>query len=356
MLQKVITQQHEDIISLIAAHTQVSKKNIFTFLDFTSFLSELLKLSTGWSHLISIGALIPEVAIAADRADLEVKELLGKTPFINKIDQFLIQLENGNQPIYLSNPNRITGGNFSLKDIKKIIETSPDSLIIIDEYYFDFYGITANSLAKENDNIVVLRSFTSAFGIRSFDTGYAIASEKLIEQIEYLAGRETISATIRKSILATILNDEASCLHLKEINNEALRIATRLNKLGVQSRIVAGDFLLLRVKDPVSFGNFLTKYKIGIENLDGYPQMKKYMKYRIQSRLSNDKFLEMLNKMPPHYYTMSKKDLSAFSLRRSGEEIIESENRLNINKTDFQDKNWINVNKMNFSKKTFYSE
>ncbi len=353
MLQKVITQQHEDIVSLVAAHTHVSKKNIFTFLDFTSFLSELLKLSANWSHLISIGAVIPEVAIAADRANLETKELLGKTPFSNKIDQFLIQLENINQPIYLSNPNRITGGNFSLKDINKIMNSFPDGLIIIDEYYFDFFGITANSLAKENNNVVVLRSFTSAFGIGSCDTGYAIASKKLIEQIEYLVGQKTISATIRKSILATIFNDEASRLYLKEINNESLRVATLLNKLGVQSRIVAGDFLLIRVKDPVSFGNFLIKYKIDIENLDGYPQMKKYMKYRIQSRLSNDKFLDVLNRMPSHFYTMSKKGLSAFSIRRSGENIIKSESHLGTNKTDFQNNNRIDANKMNSNKKVF---
>jgi len=173
-------------------------------------------------------------------------------------------------------------------------------------------------LLKDFENVVVLRSFTSAFGITSSDAGYAVASPAMIGRIKTNLSPDNLSLTIRKTILASLNNDEALEKHLKEIHDESLRLAVELNRLKVQCRMTASDFLLIRVADTNAVGNYLARCKVPIENLDGYPLMKNYVRYQIQSAGSNDSMLDAFKKMPTEYHQMKTKDLRPATLRKPG--------------------------------------
>jgi len=193
-------------------------------------------------------------------------------------------------------------------------------MLIVDEYYFDYFGISALPLLDILTNVVVLRSFTASFSINSSDAGFAVSNPSTIERLKHAHQGKRISLTIQKTMLATLTNAEAMSNRLQEVHDESLRLAGSLNKLGVQCRICATDFLLIRVADPKSAGNHLAAFNMPIDNLDGYPQMKNYIRYRIQSYNSNDRLIEAFRKMPEGYYRMRKADLRATSVRRGSDE------------------------------------
>jgi histidinol-phosphate aminotransferase len=188
-------------------------------------------------------------------------------------------------------------------------------LLVVDEYYFEYYGITAFPLLSVVPNLVILRSFTASFSISSSDTGYVIASPEMIDRLKHAHRPKRLSLTVRKTILASLLNEEAMTTRLKEIHDESLRIAMALSGLGVQSRICATDYLLFRVADTAAVCNHLTRAQIPIDSLESYPELDNYLRYRIQSEISNDRLLEVFGKMNEADYRLTDLDRRGLQLR-----------------------------------------
>ncbi len=329
MIEAATKLDLDDILSLIAARIKVNRNMISPYQDFTNFLTELFKYSdTIRNKIIACGQVLPEIAIAADRADMELEEIFGKTPFSSDISNIIDAIQSPKDIVYIANPNRLTGANFSLAELENIHNAIPEGNLIIDEYYYDFFGITGRMLLDKFDNVIVLRSFTATFGLNSFEAGYAVSSSRTISRLKELIPQKPFSTILRKSIMTIILNDQATKMRLDEIHEESLRLATQLNRIGVRSRIVAGDYLLIKVKDTARVGNHIARHKIAIENLDGYPLMKNYMRYQIQSVLTNDKLIEAFQKMPSEYYQLTAKNILKTTIRRPSEEKQDTHSRI----------------------------
>ncbi|RKX29983.1 MAG: hypothetical protein DRP47_00340 [Candidatus Zixiibacteriota bacterium] len=315
-LQSISTVAIDDITSLVARKTKTSIGMVWPFADSTDVLTSLLNLYyKPGVKLITAGNVGPDVEIAANRAEVTLEETIGVSPFSGDIDSVLGSVTAPEDMIYVANPNRITGANFSLSELEHLAQTVPNGALIIDEYYNDHFGLSGFSLLESYSNIVILRSFAASFGIRSSDAGYLLAAQGTIDHIKEDFPEVRLSTTKRKTILATLVNDFALQNHLKEVHDEGLRIATELNRLGVQCRLTATDFILLRVADPASVGNNLARAKVTIENLDGYQHLSNYVKYQIQSPLSNDAMIGAFKRMPSKLYRMKSFDRRAVKMR-----------------------------------------
>jgi histidinol-phosphate/aromatic aminotransferase/cobyric acid decarboxylase-like protein len=309
---------------MLARAAKAERSMIGLFSDLPSYLSTILKSKYQPScRLLCAGHVTPEIEMAADLAEIDLLELIPSSPFNGSVLPVLERIDHPFDIIYLANPNRITGSNCAVDDIEKLVQAVPNGLVIVDEYFFDYFGISATSLLSLYKNIIVLRSFTASFGVYSADSGYAIGSPELIKSVSEIRP-QPISPTVRKTIFTVLSNSDVVESRLGEIHEESLRISRELLKSGVQSRITATDFLLIRVASPKDVGNFLAGYKVSVVNLDGYPLMKGYLQYRLQSPLSNDKLIRGFEQMPRQYFSMKSSDRRPVTLLKQ-EEKVETE-------------------------------
>ena len=323
--------KQESLIALAAARANVDQGMIFPFTDYTRFLTELLKLSDGpFRRLVAVGQVQPEVAIAVDRADTDLVELLGVSPFSADAHAAVKKFESSAELVYLSNPNRVTGASLSFSELRLLANATADGLLIVDEQYCDSFEISARPLIDSYANIIILRPLSSEASPGFADAGFAVADEKLIKSLNAFAPAESISAGQRQLIIDKVIDRKSAKAQASERHNEAMRLATSLNRRGVQGRITPGDFLLLRVADPKCVGNYLARMQVPVENIDGYPQMKNYMRYRIQQPTVNDRLLEAFQQMPSEYFHMRPSRLRKTTLRRGAEEHSATDNRLPV--------------------------
>ncbi|MFP3154807.1 histidinol-phosphate transaminase [Lachnospiraceae bacterium ZAX-1] len=89
--------------------------------------------------------------------------------------------ENGG--IILPNPNAPTGICQGLDEIKEILDHNLDVVVIIDEAYIDFGGISVLSLIDAYDNLLVVQTFSKSRSLAGMRIGYAFAQPKLIKYL-----------------------------------------------------------------------------------------------------------------------------------------------------------------------------
>lgn len=102
-----------------------------------------------------------------------------KEDFSLNVDGFL--KENGG--VIIPNPNAPTGVLETLDDMEKIVKNNSDSVVIIDEAYVDFGGISAIPLIEKYENLLVVQTFSKSRSMAGSRIGFAFGSKKLIKYL-----------------------------------------------------------------------------------------------------------------------------------------------------------------------------
>ncbi|PYG88136.1 histidinol-phosphate aminotransferase [Ruminiclostridium sufflavum DSM 19573] len=85
--------------------------------------------------------------------------------------------------IYICNPNNPTGNIMSREDIMEVARHCRNSVIVVDEAYAEFCDVTVIPYVKEYENLLVLRTFSKAYGLAGIRCGYSISCRKLADAI-----------------------------------------------------------------------------------------------------------------------------------------------------------------------------
>lgn len=103
------------------------------------------------------------------------------------IDTILKAADEKTKMVYIANPNNPTGTYINKEEYKRLCAELPDDiLLIMDEAYHEFAESVQdypNSLLYRQENVITLRTFSKAYGLAGLRIGYAIADERLINEM-----------------------------------------------------------------------------------------------------------------------------------------------------------------------------
>lgn len=110
---------------------------------------------------------------------------------------------------FVVRPNNPTANAFPRRDVERIVERA-EGIVVIDEAYVEFLG--GESFVKEvregRDNLVVLRTFSKAYGMAGLRVGYGVANPTLAHEINKVRGPYRLDAIAEMA--ATIATQDAS--------------------------------------------------------------------------------------------------------------------------------------------------
>lgn len=98
-------------------------------------------------------------------------------------ENWRIRPEDYRQPnggVIFPNPNAPTGVCESLETVEEIVKANRDVVVIVDEAYVDFGGVSALPLIEKYDNLLVVQTFSKSRAMAGLRIGFCIGNEKLI--------------------------------------------------------------------------------------------------------------------------------------------------------------------------------
>lgn len=142
-------------------------------------------------------------------------------------------VENGG--IVIPNPNAPTSIYEEISFIEDIIKNNPDSVVIIDEAYIDFAGVSCLELVNKYDNLLVVQTFSKSRSMAGMRIGFCIGNPKLIQalnNVKYSFNSYTMNIVSILSGVESIKEDAYFKNTVRRIVETRENAKARLRELG----------------------------------------------------------------------------------------------------------------------------
>lgn len=220
-------------------------------------------------------------------------------------DDFCIQKEDYfqvNGGIVLANPNAPTGVDLGLSEIREIVERNPGVIVIVDEAYIDFGGMSALPLISEFDNLLVIQTFSKSRSLAGMRIGYAFGQPKLIRylnDVKYSFNSYTMDQTALALGVAALKDEAYFQETLQKIVGTRERVKGELKQLGFHFGDSSSNFIFAaheRVPARELF-EALKRERIYVRYFNK-PRIDNYLRITVGTDQEMDTLLEFLQKYP----------------------------------------------------------
>lgn len=196
--------------------------------------------------------------------------------------------------IMICSPNNPTGNCMNRVTLERIIYRF-NGIVLLDEAYIDFSDKSSlrDSLGRY-PNLIVMQTFSKAFGLASVRVGMAFASAEIIRCFNKIKPPYNISSVNQKTILRRIGNKAYYKSQVRKIKSERERVKAGLKKISIVEKVWPSDanFLLVKVKDADRTYKYLAGRKIIVRNRHSVAE--DCLRITIGTRRENDKLLKAL--------------------------------------------------------------
>jgi len=163
------------------------------------------------------------------------------------LDAMRAAVTDRTRAVLVCTPNNPTGPVVDHDELVAFLDSVPeDVLVLIDEAYVEFvrdpHAARGEDLARGRDNVVLLRTFSKAYGLAGFRVGYCLAEPRLAAATRAVALPFGVSVTAQAAVLASL-----------DARTELLE---RVNRLVGERDLVLAGLRARGIAVPDAQGNF----------------------------------------------------------------------------------------------------
>lgn len=173
--------------------------------------------------------------------------------------------------VFICNPNNPTGKYLSKQEIEIILAASRNSLFILDEAYIAFVGNSWSAIDLiSQGNVIILRSMTKDYALAGLRLGYALANQKIINNLRRVRPPWNVNVIAQKAG-AIALKDVGYLEQSKKKIKEAKEyLVDELYRLGFQPLPSDTNFFLVRVGSAKVFRVALLRHSILVRDCTSF--------------------------------------------------------------------------------------
>ena len=155
--------------------------------------------------------------------------------------------------VFVANPNNPTGTYNTLEEVEALLAAVPKTaLVVLDEAYFQYaesipgYPKSLPALVREHDNLVVMRTFSKAYGLAGLRVGYGVADPELTGWLDRIRMPFNVNLPAQRACLEA-LKDAAFVKRAVTANDSQRAVVARtLGEMGFGVGESATNFIFAR--------------------------------------------------------------------------------------------------------------
>jgi len=157
----------------------------------------------------------------------------------------LAALRKSPRVFFLANPNNPTGSVLRPTELRRILKAATKTLVVVDEAYFEFSGITILPWIRRHNNLVVTRTFSKAAGLAGLRLGCIFANPSIAKHLRKAQSPYPVNVAALVAARAMIHDRQFLRATLREFRRGRRELERGLTKLGVPFFPSAANFVLL---------------------------------------------------------------------------------------------------------------
>lgn len=166
------------------------------------------------------------------------------------LDAMLAAVTDRTRLIFVCNPNNPTSTVVEPGALTRFIEAvPPDVLIVIDEAYVEYIrdGMAPDSLGlvRAHDNVVVLRTFSKAYGLAGLRIGYAVGHPDVITALDKVYVPFTATSVSQAAAIASLQAADELLERTDAVVGERRRVSAALREAGFELPASQANFVWL---------------------------------------------------------------------------------------------------------------
>ncbi len=205
--------------------------------------------------------------------------------------------------VFICNPNNPTGTILNRDEVEEFMESFPEeTLVVFDEAYFEFaprddFPDTIRFLKEGRKNVLILRTFSKAYGIAGLRLGYGIGHPEIIETLNKIKEPFAVNLLAQAAGIKALEDQEFVRRTVQTINEEKEFLYHEFKRLGLPFIKSYTNFVMVEVnQDASSVMKSLLHKGVIVRPCGGY-KLPHHLRITVGTREQNKRLIKALEEV-----------------------------------------------------------
>ena len=240
--------------------------------------------------------------VSANINDVHIRKVLLSEDFQIDPEKVLESVDINTRIIWICSPNNPSGNSIHPASIQAILDNFTSGIVVVDEAYIDFTSQPSWTKQLDNNpNLVVIQTFSKAWGLASLRTGMCFASEEIISVLNKIKPPYNIGGPSQLLLLEALQNPDHVADMVRDILKQREILSKEIARLPQVLKVFPSDanFLLIRFTDARKAMKHLISEKIIVRDRSKVVLCEDCLRITIGTAKENKALLDSLRKLAP---------------------------------------------------------
>lgn len=300
-LHRYPTPTHDKLRKKIAGYRRVDFENIFLGVGSDEPIDLLMRIfcEPARDSILITPPTYGMYKVAANINDVGVREVLLTEDFQVQPDKILEQAAETTKLLFLCSPNNPTANDLKQTDLLKLV-TQFQGIVIVDEAYIDFSRQESMAaMVQQYPNLVVLQTFSKAFGMAGIRLGVAISNPEIIKFMLRVKAPYNINKLTADIALNAFEKIDLVKFNINKIREEREYVAEQLSYSDAVQKVYPSNanFLLFKIRNAKEIYQKLAQKGIIVRYRGNEPLCEDCLRVTIGMPDENVRFLKALKEI-----------------------------------------------------------
>jgi len=250
-------------------------------------------------NIVAIAPSYGMYEVCADVNNVEYRKVLLNEDYSLDADKLLASTDNKTKVIFLCSPNNPTGNLLNREEMLKVVNGF-DGIVVIDEAYIDFAS-EQSWLAEldQHKNLIVLQTFSKAWGLAAVRCGMAFASEEIMGYFNKVKYPYNINLLTQQFVNEQLEQEERKKEWVKMLLSQRDRLAKEFASMPLIKKVYPTDanFILVKVDDANAVYRCLMENGVIVRNRNSVSLCGGCLRITVGTAEENDELINRLNEI-----------------------------------------------------------